>query len=98
MKAENIMLDHVSWMEDQNYAPGYIAGMIRTVKAWLDYNHIEIRRKIKITNADVQVSIRMKGYLKESNCNRFSMLHLHDADNHKHDCICRNQAAGHGTC
>ena len=50
MNAENIMLDHVSWMEKQNYAPGYIDGVIKSVKAWLVYNHIEIRRKIKIKN------------------------------------------------
>lgn len=53
MNAENILLDHVSWMEKQNYAPGYIDGVIKSVKAWLVYNHIEIRRKIKIKNIAV---------------------------------------------
>ena len=58
MKVENILLDHVSWMEEKKYAPGYITGVIGAVKSWLEYNHIEIRRKIKIANSDVPVSIQ----------------------------------------
>ena len=57
MKAENILLDHVSWMEEKKYAPGYITGMMIAIKSWLEYNHIEIRRKIRIKNSDVPVSI-----------------------------------------
>ncbi len=57
MRAENILLDHVSWMEEKKYAPGYIMGMVIAIKSWLEYNHIEIRRKIKIKNADVPISI-----------------------------------------
>ena len=57
MDMENILLDHVSWMETQNYAPGYTEGMIKTIKSWLEYNHIEIRRKIKVRNASIAVSI-----------------------------------------
>jgi len=58
MKAENMLLDHVSWMEEKRYAPGYITGMMCAVKSWLDYNHIEIRRKIKIADSDVPVTIQ----------------------------------------
>ena len=70
MKSENVLLDHVSWMEEKKYAPGYIAGVIGAVKSWLEYNHIEIRRKIKIANSDVPVSIQDekipdKGQLKK---------------------------------
>ena len=57
MKAENILLDHVSWMEEKKYAPGYITGMMIAIKSWLEYNHVEIRRKIRIKNSDVPVSI-----------------------------------------
>ncbi|MDE0091499.1 MAG: hypothetical protein OXP12_09190 [Thaumarchaeota archaeon] len=42
MRAENMLLDHVSWMEEKKYAPGYITGMVSAVKSWLDYNHIEV--------------------------------------------------------
>ena len=58
MKAENTLLDHVSWMEEKGYAPGYTKGMLAAVKSWLEYNHIEIKRKIKIANSDVPVSIQ----------------------------------------
>ncbi|MDE2812524.1 MAG: hypothetical protein OXM01_05860, partial [Gemmatimonadota bacterium] len=58
MKVENVLLDHVSWMEEKKYAPGYIAGVVGAVKSWLEYNHIEIRRKIKVANSDVPVSIQ----------------------------------------
>ena len=58
MKAENILLDHVSWMEEKKYAPGYIKGMITTLKSWFEYNRIEIRRKIRIANMDVPTSIQ----------------------------------------
>ena len=58
MKAENILLDHVSWMEEKQYAPGYTKGMLAAVKSWLEYNHIEIKRKIKIADSDVPVSIQ----------------------------------------
>ncbi len=58
MKVENVLLDHVSWMEEKKYAPGYTAGVIGAVKSWLEYNHIEIRRKIKIADSDVPVSIQ----------------------------------------
>ncbi|MCE2498623.1 MAG: hypothetical protein J4F28_06500 [Nitrosopumilaceae archaeon] len=57
MKAENILLDHVSWMEEKKYAPGYITGMMIAVKSGLKYSHIKIRCKIRIKNADVPVSI-----------------------------------------
>ncbi len=58
MKTENILLDHVSWMEEKKYAPGYIKGMMTSVKSWLEYNHIEIRRKIKIANMDIPTTIQ----------------------------------------
>ncbi len=58
MRAENTLLDHVSWMEEKRYAPGYTKGMLAAVKSWLEYNHIEIKRKIKIANSDVPVSIQ----------------------------------------
>ena len=58
MKAENILLDHVSWMEEKKYAPQYIKGMMTAIKSWFEYNRIEIRRKIRIANMDVPTSIQ----------------------------------------
>ena len=58
MQVENVLLDHVSWMEEKKYAPGYITGIIGAVKSWLEYNHIEIRRKIRIANSDIPIRIQ----------------------------------------
>jgi len=55
---ENILLDHVSWLESQNYSPNYIDGIIKSIKSWLSYNYIEPRRKIRIANAGIAVSIQ----------------------------------------
>jgi hypothetical protein len=37
-------------MESEGKAPGYIAGMVKSVKSWLSYNDIHLKRKIKISN------------------------------------------------
>ncbi len=42
---EDLVLDHVSGMERQGKAPGYIEGMIKSVKSWLSYNEIKLNRK-----------------------------------------------------
>ncbi len=58
IKIENILLDHVSWLESQNYAPNYVEGIIKSIKSWLVFNYIEPKRKIKIANAGIPVSIQ----------------------------------------
>ena len=56
--ATDMIEDHVTAMEAQNYAPGYIADHIKTVKSWLAYWDIEIRRKIKINRAGATPTLR----------------------------------------
>ena len=58
LRIENILLDHVSWLESQNYAPNYIEGILKSIKSWLVFNYIEPKRKIKIANAGVPVNIQ----------------------------------------
>ena len=58
IKLENILLDHVSWLESQNYAPNYIDGIIKSIKSWLVFNYIEPKRKIRIANAGIPVNIQ----------------------------------------
>src|SRR2546427_262768 len=48
---EDLVLDHVSRMERQAKAPGYIEGMIKSVKSWLGHNEIKLARKIRIHNS-----------------------------------------------
>ncbi|MEM3085254.1 MAG: hypothetical protein QXP61_09240 [Nitrososphaerales archaeon] len=42
----------MNWMEEEGKAPNAITGTIKAVKSWLNHNHIEIRRKIRVRNAD----------------------------------------------
>ena len=58
IKLENILLDHVSWLESQNYAPNYIDGILKSIKSWLVFNYIEPKRKIKIANAGIPINIQ----------------------------------------
>ena len=57
MKAEDMILDYVTWMESQKYAPGYIEDVVKALKSWLTYNYVDIRRKIKIANARIPVTL-----------------------------------------
>ena len=52
-KIEDLLMDHVSWMESQEFAAGYTDGMIKAIKGWLVHNRIEIKTKIKIANISV---------------------------------------------
>ena len=58
IKIEDMLLDHVSWLESQNYAPNYIDGILKSVKSWLVFNYIELKRKVKIANAGIPVQIQ----------------------------------------
>jgi hypothetical protein len=50
--ATDLLQDHISWMESQNYAPQYIQGTITAIKSWLVHFDVFIKRRIKIANAD----------------------------------------------
>ncbi|WP_420544678.1 hypothetical protein [Nitrosopumilus sp.] len=58
IKLEDMLLDHVSWLESQNYAPNYIEGILKSIKSWLVFNYIEPKRKIRIANAGIPVNIQ----------------------------------------
>ena len=58
IKLDNILLDHVSWLESQNYAPNYIDGILKSIKSWLVFNYIEPKRKIRIANSGIPVNIQ----------------------------------------
>ena len=56
--AEDCLLDHVTWMENHGYAPQYVEGVMKAIKSWLAYNHVEIKRRIRITNAGTCTTIK----------------------------------------
>lgn len=47
---EDLIQDHITGMERKGNSPGYIAGILKAVKLWLDHNEVEIKRKIRISN------------------------------------------------
>ena len=55
---EDCLLDHVSWMEENRFSPGYIDNVLKAIKAWLEYNHVAVKRKIKVTNAGIAVTLQ----------------------------------------
>jgi len=48
----DLIEDHVTWMEERNYSPGYIENTVKSVKSWLRHFEVEIKRPIKIANVD----------------------------------------------
>lgn len=50
--ASDLLQDHVTWMEDEEYAPQYIECTLTAVKSWLRHHDIEVKRQIRITDVD----------------------------------------------
>lgn len=57
-KLEDLLHDCVSEMESKGYAPGYIDNTIKAIRSWLSYNYIELKRKIKIANATIPLTLQ----------------------------------------
>jgi integrase len=47
---EDLVQDHTTKMEMENKSPGYIEGILKSVRSWLLHNEIELKRRIKISN------------------------------------------------
>jgi len=56
-KAEDILLDYVSFLEKSGYAPSYIEDILKALRSWLSFNYVKLVRKIKIKNADIPVTL-----------------------------------------
>ena len=46
----DLLEDHIAMMESNNNSPGYIDGYVKSIKSWLRYFDVEIRRKIRISS------------------------------------------------
>ena len=57
-KVEDILFDHISYMESSGMAPGYIENTRKAIKSWLEFNYIELKRKIKIKNATIPITLQ----------------------------------------
>ena len=51
-KLEDMLEDYVTSLEAEEKAPGYVTGIIKAVKSWLIHNGVEVKRKVKVSNAD----------------------------------------------
>lgn len=49
---EDLLQDHVTMMERNGSSPGYIDGILKSVRSWLNHNEVEIKRKINVANRD----------------------------------------------
>ena len=47
----DLLVDHVSIMEEKGYAPSYIDSILKAVKSWLRHFDVYVKRRIRITNA-----------------------------------------------
>ncbi|MHA1410263.1 MAG: site-specific integrase [Candidatus Odinarchaeia archaeon] len=54
---ENQLLDFVNHMHSLDRSPGYIANYVKAVKSWLQFNDIELVRRINVGNTDRTPSI-----------------------------------------
>lgn len=57
-KLEDLLHDHISKLESEQYAPSYIEDILKALKSWLSYNYIDLKRRIKIANADIPVTLQ----------------------------------------
>ncbi|MGH2611471.1 MAG: site-specific integrase [Rhabdochlamydiaceae bacterium] len=48
---EDLMEDHATWMHEKNNSPGYIANHLKAVKSWLRHHDMDIKRRIRISDA-----------------------------------------------
>lgn len=54
---EDLLMDHVSFLEGKNYAPSYIEDILKALRSWLSFNYVQLMRRIKIKNADIPVTL-----------------------------------------
>ena len=50
--------DRVQQLETAEYAPSYVKGVRKAAKSWLSYNYVDLKRKIKVSNADIAVTLQ----------------------------------------
>ena len=54
----DLLVDHVSIMEEKKYSPGYIDGIIKAVKSWLRHFDVYVQRKIWVSNSHLKPTLQ----------------------------------------
>jgi hypothetical protein len=57
-QVEDMLHDHIQQLEIAEYAPSYVKGVLKAVKSWLSYNYVDLKRKIRVANADLAVTLQ----------------------------------------
>ena len=56
-KAEDVLLDHIKWMEECKYGPGYMDSVVKTAKSWLRYHRINSIIKIRFKGSNTPTTL-----------------------------------------
>ena len=48
--ATDLLEDHITMMESNNYSPGYIENHVNTIKSWFGHFDVVIKRRVRITS------------------------------------------------
>jgi len=54
---QNSLEDLVTRLEEDGRSPGYIVGILKTIRGWLRYNDVLLTRTIKVTNRNATPTI-----------------------------------------
>ena len=54
---EDLLMDFVTELHEKKHSPGYIEHYVRAIKSWLNFNEIQLVRKIKIANRNATPTI-----------------------------------------
>ena len=56
-KLDDLLLDDVLYLEQNNKAPSYVEDILKAIKSWASFNYVDLRRKIKIKNSGIPVTL-----------------------------------------
>ena len=48
--ATDLLEDHITMMESNNYSPGYIENHVNTIKSWFGHFDVVVKRRVRITS------------------------------------------------
>ena len=54
---EDLLMDFVTELHEKEHSPGYIEHYVRAIKSWLNFNEVQLVRKIKIANRNATPTI-----------------------------------------
>ena len=56
-RVEDMLMDFITRLHLESYAPGYMENYLKSVRSWLEFNEVMLVRKIKIGNRSATPTI-----------------------------------------